>query len=145
MDAPWLHARGLYASVAALASVALLAWTLVGLGVVAVILYLGHRINRSKATADLALRLAEAYRSRGQFDVAIQLYDVPAQLDQNKEAAREGQALAQEGQTQPPAIEIGLVQLGDQALGRDRERLEGRFERHEIDVELPPLADRPER
>lgn len=122
---------------------ALLAWTLVGLGVIAIILYLGHRINRSKATADLAIRLAEAYRSRGQFDVALQLYDVPAQLDQNKEAAREGKALAQEGKARPPAIEIGLVQVGAQALERDRERLEGLFERHGVDVHLPPLADTP--
>lgn len=144
-QAPCPSARGLYAGVAALADVTLLAWTLVGLGVISVLLYLGYRINRSKATADLALRLAEAYRSRGQFDVALQLYDVPAHLDQNKEAAREGKALAQEGRRQPPAIELGLVQVGAQALERDRERLEGLFGRHGVDLELPPLADRAER
>lgn len=141
--APGPHARGLYAGAAALAGVTLLAWTLVGLGVIAVLLYLGHRVNRAKATADLAIRLAEAYRSRGQFDVALQLYDVPARLDQNKEAAREGKALAQEGRRQPPAIELGLVQVGAQALERDRERLEGLFERQGVEVELPPLAERP--
>lgn len=122
---------------------ALLTWTLVGLAVILVILYLGYRINRSKATADLAIRLAEAYRARGQFDVALQLYDVPAQLEQNREASREGRALAQEGRRRPPAIEAGLVQVGAQALERDRERLEDLFERRGVEVSLPPLADAP--
>lgn len=120
---------------------ALLTWTLVGLGVILVILYLGYRINRSKATADLAVRLAEAYRSRGQFDAAIQLYEVPGQLEQNKETAREGMALAQAGRVEPPAIEAGLVEVGCQALDRDRDHLEDLFERHGISVDLPPLAE----
>ncbi len=135
-----VHPRGLYGGLLALARVALLTWTLIGLGVLAVLLYLGYRINRAKATADLAIRLAEAYRSRGQFDVALRLYDVPGQLDQNKEAAQEGRAMAQAGRRRPPAIDVGLVEVGCQALGRDREHLEDLFARHGVEVELPPLT-----
>ncbi|MDX1610744.1 MAG: hypothetical protein R3185_00135 [Candidatus Thermoplasmatota archaeon] len=116
-------------------------WTLVGLGVVVLILALSMRINRKKATADLALRLAEAYRARGQFEVAERLYRVPGELDQNREEAREGLDLAEAQHRRPPVLELGLVEAGERALAEDRGLLEEVFAQHGLQVELPPLAD----
>jgi len=115
-----------------------LGWLAAGLAVVVVILFLGYRINRKKATARLALRLAEAYRSQEQFDTAQRLYGVPTELDQNLQQARKGSRLARRGETEP-VIEPALMHRAQRRLAEDPEGLADLFARYGIEVDLPPL------
>jgi hypothetical protein len=115
-----------------------LVWLAAGLGVIVIILGLGLHINRKKAAGHLAVRLAEAYRSQGRFEVARSLYAVPVELDQNVPEAREGDALAEQEVTEP-VIEPALVERARQRLVDEREELVEHFGRHGVDVDLPPL------
>lgn len=115
-----------------------LTWTLVGVGLVAVILVLGLRINRKKRAARMAVRLAEVYRVHGAFDVAEQLYRVPFDLDQNRETAIEGLERLEAGDTSP-VMEADLVEDAERMLRKGREHLEAVLVKRGVDVELPPL------
>ncbi len=117
---------------------ALLAWFAIGSGLLVLVLVLSLVLNRKKRTARLAVRLAEAYRSRGQFEAALALYQVPAELDQIIEEAREGRLMAEQELTDP-VMDAGLVEGACQLLEADRDRLTDYFEQREIAVDLPPL------
>lgn len=115
-----------------------LGWVAAGAGVVVVIFYLGYRINQKKATARLALRLAEVYRADGDFETARTLYQVPAQLDQNLPQAREGSYLADEGVTEP-VIEPALMHRARRRLVQDPEGLAATLAKHGVEVRLPEI------
>lgn len=118
----------------------MVAWTLAGLGVLGGILALGLRLNRKKRTARMAVRLAEVYRSRGRFDVARTLYQVPFDLDQRDEAAREGLDRLEEGD-RTPVMESTLVEDAEAMLVDGREHLERVLNKRGVEVDLPPLSD----
>lgn len=122
------------------AGVVSLAWVLVGIAVLVAILAIGLRINRRKRTARLAVRLAEAYRVNGRFEVAERLYRVPTELDQNIEHAREGLE-RNEASDRTPVLEEGLAEDAQRSLGKAREHLEAVFAKRGLDIELPPIDD----
>lgn len=115
-------------------------WTLVGLGVLVAILVLSLRINRKKRTARMAVRLAEVYRSRGRFDVAEALYQVPFELDQNRETALEGLDRLEAGD-RTPVLEAALVEDAERMLTEAREHLESVLADRGVAVQLPPLDE----
>ncbi len=120
--------------------VSVLAWIFIGLAVLGAILALGLRLNRKKRTARMAVRLAEVYRSRGRFETARRLYQVPFDLDQNREEAQRGLDRVEEKDT-TPVMEPALVEDAERMLVEAREHLEKVLNKRGVDVRLPPLGD----
>lgn len=113
-------------------------WILAGLAVLATVLGLGLWLNRRKSTAHLALRLAEAYRAEGRFEVARRLYAAVPDLDQKLEPAREGDRRAREGDT-TPVVDPALVRAARRRLREERAEVAAHLRREGIGVDLPPL------
>lgn len=89
----------------------------------------------------MAVRLAEVYRSRGRFDTARRLYQVPFDLDQNREEALEGLDRLEEGDT-TPVMEPALVEDAERMLVEAREHLEKVLNKRGVEVTLPPLPEK---
>lgn len=115
-------------------------WLLAGALVVVAILGLGLRLNRKKSTAHLAVRLAEAYRRAGDFETALELYELAPTFDQNVRQAREGERRAKQG-IHDPVLATPLVDAATRRLLEEREQLLDHLEREGIDVELPPIGE----
>lgn len=113
-------------------------WILVGIAVLVVILGLGLRINEKKSTAQLTLRLAEAYRLEGEFETALALYEAVPALDQNLPAAQMGRRRARK-QIHEPVMEAGLVEAARRRLVEERSEVQAHLEAEGIDIELPAI------
>lgn len=115
-------------------------WSLVGAAVVVGLLLLGLRVNRKKRTARLAVRLAEVYRAWGYDEVARRLYQVPLELDQNREQAQQGLVRLEAG-NQEPVLEEGLFAQAEALLQEGRERIQRVLNDRGLTIELPPLDE----
>lgn len=115
-------------------------WVIAGLVVLAAILALSYRLNRKKSTAHLAVRVAEAYRREGDFETAIELYDLAPTLDQKVPQAEEGKQRAEQG-IRDPVLEPPLVDAALRRVMEERELLAEHLQREGIDVDLPPIQD----
>lgn len=113
----------------------------VGALVVLTILVLSLRLNRRRRAAAFALRLAEAYRTRGDMETALALYEIPRARAQRVPEARDGAALAQRGIREPviePALVEGAARLVEQDVGIAQRRLAA----YGVTIVLPPLRQR---